>query len=213
MVTATKQEAIRRYKEVQDIAIEATIRAIENAKKRRQEIIQLWTDYRAELQKSIQDKILEELGEKDEKKFGAYNSAKGILNRKATPKNVNPALLGKVVEEEKDVRRLLEAMRKDETAEGRAIKEEMELGKREIEELEKVLSALKQSEGRLLTQEKLQELQVLIHNVAATLEREVSVEIYLRNVEAAENRLAANIGSFAHNMSQLEFKEVTAAKK
>lgn len=211
--TATREEVIRRYREVQDIAIEAAIKAVENAKKRREEIGQLWNEYKVELGKTVKERVLEEIGKRGEQGYGKYTSAKGVYHHKgATPKNVDAAVLAKVVEEENDVDKLLKGMRADEGAEGKAIKVEAELAQKEMEELEKVLAVLKKSKGRLLTIEELQELQVLIHQVQATLAREIGVGTYLKNVEAAENKLAAAIGSFAHNMSQLEWQEAKAAK-
>lgn len=210
-VTATREEAIRRYREVQDIAISAAIKAVENAKKRRDEINRLWNDYGQELKKTVQDRVIESLGEKNEGKYQKYLTAK---------KQPQPSAriitseydVSNVVAEESGIDELLKAMRRDETTEGRAIKAEAELVKEELKELEKILTILRNSKGRLLTVEELEELQVLIHNASATLAREVSADIFLKNVNAEESKLAEKIKSLAHNISRLEWTEGKRAK-
>ncbi len=209
----TKEQLVRRFREVQDIVINETVKAIENANQRRQKIQQLWNEYRVEVQKTLKERVIEKLGEKGEQTYVKFRGASHVIGNSGTPRNVDPASVQNVMKEQRKVDELLAAMRTDETSEGRALKAEAEQVKRELEELENVLAIAKGSKGRLLKEEELQGLLTHIHNAQATLAREVSEDSYIRNIEAAENKLAAAIGSLARNMTQLEWKEAAAAKK
>src|SRR3989338_5827501 len=164
MVEYTREQIAKKYTEVQDLAIEKSEELVEDAKNRRNSIKQQWNKFQLEMRGIKKEKILEKLGEKDEKKFWNYAGAKGILNGKAGSqlKFMEETEVRKVMAMENEVDQDILQLQQAEMGEAKALRAEMELADREFEELEKLHDLLKQKKGKLLTDQDYMEVEQLL---------------------------------------------------
>ncbi len=202
-----KRELIGKYERLQGEAIELALELVKNAKQRRGEMQKIWQTFQQERQKTFYDRKLEQFSEKSERIFKRYTDAKAVLKKGNKLTFVEEGEIKKVMAEEKAVRLELQAMQRDENAEGQAIKKEIELTNQEMGELEKVERILQSKKNKLLSETDLLEIEKLLEGAQTAIVREIQEQQFQERLNVQEAKIAGMMGNLESQMSKLEFAE------
>ncbi len=203
-----KRQLVETYERLQAQSIELALELVSNAKQRRAEIQRIWQTFQQERQRTFYDRRLEQFSEKNEKLYKRYVNAKAVLSKEGKQlKSLDEGEVRKVMEEEKAVRAELQAMQRDENAEGQAIKKEIELTEQEMGELEKVERILQSHKNKLLSEAELLEIENLLREAETAITREIQEQQFQERLDAQETKIAAMMGNLESQMSKLEAAE------
>ncbi len=203
-----KRQLVETYERLQGQSIGFALELVSNAKQRRAEIQRIWQIFQQERQRTFYDRRLEQFSEKSEKLYKKYVNAKAVLSKEGKQlKSLDEGEVRKVMEEEKAVRAELQAMQRDENAEGQAIKREIELTEQEMGELEKVERILQSHKNKLLGEAELLEIENLLREAETAITREIQEQQFQERLDAQENKIAAMMGHLESQISKLEAAE------